>query len=283
MKIIIDPGHYSGYNKSPVYPSYIEGDRMWKLANYLRDALKAKGFVVGCTKSAANDYPKTNGKDDVYKRGTMAAGYDLLISLHSNACNTESVNRAVIIHPMNGKNVAVANKLGACVKSTMNLSSYQLMQRDYNTGAYYYDGKAHDGKDYYGVIRGSVAKGVPGIIIEHGFHTNTAVAKWLMSDSNLKKLAEAEAKTLAEYYKTVPTSPNEPGHYYIQAGAFASSDNADKFVTNVRALGFPVVTKKTGAYFKVYVGGYTDKASASAALSKLRASGIGGYIVMLDD
>lgn len=199
-KIIIDAGHYGGYNQSPVYKQYNEGDQMWKLSQYLITALKEYGFTVGTTKTSINGYPKSSGKDDVYKRGQMAKGYDLMLSLHSNACGTESVNRAVVIHPMSGKSKGLAAKLGECVKSAMSVSSYQIAQRDYNTGTFYYDGKARNGKDYYGVIRGAVAQGVQCVIIEHGFHTNTAVAKWLMSDANLKKLAEAEAKVLAEHY-----------------------------------------------------------------------------------
>ena len=154
-KIIIDAGHYGGYNQSPVYTQYKEGDQMWKLSQYLTTALKEYGFTVGSTKASVNDYPKSNGKDDVYKRGQMAKGYDLMLSLHSNACGTESVNRAVIIHPMSGESKGLAAKLGECVKSTMGVSSYQLAQRDYNTGTFYYDGKARSGKDYYGVIRGA--------------------------------------------------------------------------------------------------------------------------------
>ena len=199
-KILIDAGHYSRYNRSPAYQAYYEGDQMWKLSQYLTTALKEYGFTVGSTKTTINGYPKSSGKDDVYARGQMAKGYDLMLSLHSNACGTEAVDRAVIIHPMSGKSAELAKKLGSCVKSTMGVSSYQIAQRDYNTGAFYYDGKAHNGKDYYGVIRGAVAQGVPCIIIEHGFHTNTAVAKWLMPDVNLKKLAEAEAKALAEHF-----------------------------------------------------------------------------------
>ena len=200
IKIMIDPGHYSGYNKSNVVPAYCEGDRMWLMAQYLIAELKSYGFTVGCTKPSINSYPKNNGTDYVYGRGIKAKGYDVFISLHSNACGTESVDRAVVIFPMNAKGRDMAEKLGAAVKSVMGVSSYQMMQRDYDTGAYYYDKKARIGKDYYGVIRGAVDNGAIGIIIEHGFHTNKKCATWLMSDANLQKLAKAEAKVIADYY-----------------------------------------------------------------------------------
>ena len=238
-KILIDAGHYAGYNQSPAHKAYYEGDRMWKLYQYLATALKEYGFTVTSTKSSINDYPKASGKDDVSKRGAMAKGCDLAISLHSNACGTESVDRVVVIHPMSGSASDIAKKLGECVKSTMGVSSYQLAQRDYNTGAYYYDAKAHNGKDYYGVIRGAVAQGVPCLIIEHGFHTNTRVAKWLMSDANLQKLAQAEAKVIAEHFgMTKKTSTASGALYRVQVGAYSKKANADAMLSKLRSAGF---------------------------------------------
>ena len=232
-KIMVDAGHFAGYNKPANYPTYCEGDRMWQLAQYLVSALKEYGFTVGQTRSSVKDYPKTeDGKDSVYTRGQKAKGYDLLLSLHSNACDTETVNRAVIIHPMNGKSLDLANKVGTVVKSTMSLSSYQLLQRDYDTGKFIYDSKTHSGLDYYGVIRGAISVGVPALIIEHGFHTNNAVARWLMSDTNLKALAEAEAKTLAEHYGV------KKDVYRVQVGAFHNKNLADALCTELKNKGY---------------------------------------------
>lgn len=244
-KILIDAGHYSGYNRSSVVPTYFEGDQMWKLQQYLVKALKEYGFTVGSTKTSINGYPKTSGKDDVYKRGQMAKGYDLMISLHSNACGTESVNRTVIIYPMSGAKSDLAAQLGNCVKSAMGVSSYQLMQRDYDTGNMY-TGQKSSKRDYYGVIRGSVEAGTPCIIIEHGFHTNTAVARWLMSDQNLQKLAEAEAKTLADHF------------------------------------GLKKQTAQANTIYRVQVGSYSNKSNADAMLAKLKNAGFNGYIVTAD-
>ena len=243
-KILLDAGHYGGYNKSPVYKQYNEGDRMWKLSQYLTTALKEYGFTVGSTKSSIDNYPKTNGKDDVYKRGQMAKGYDLMISLHSNACGTESVDRAVVIHPMSGKSKDIATKLGECVKSTMGVSSYQLMQRGFEDGKYYYDSKAHSGKDYYGVIRGAVAQNVQCIIIEHGFHTNTGVAKWLMSDTNLQKLAKAEAEVIANHYGAKKATTASGTYYRVQVGAFSKRSGAETLLAELKAAGFNgIITK----------------------------------------
>lgn len=249
-KILLDAGHYDKYNQSNVHKNYYEGTQMWKLQQHLKIQLEKYGFTVGSTKSSINGYPKTNGNDDVYKRGQMAKGYDLMISLHSNACGTESVNRAVIIYPMSGAKNNLAVQLGQCVKSTMGLSSYQLMQRDYNTGTMY-SGIKSTQKDYYGVIRGSVAQGVPCIIIEHGFHTNTAVAKWLMNDVNLQKLAEAEAKVIAE-------------HFGIKKQTSTSTTQN---------------TTKNNEYYKVQVLAGKNRQSAEDMVNKLKKAGFDGFIV----
>jgi hypothetical protein len=63
--------------------------------------------------------------------------------------------------------------------------------------------------DYYSVINGAASIGVPGIILEHSFHTNTKATKWLIVDSNLDKLAKAEAEVIAKYFKVSKTTEIE--------------------------------------------------------------------------
>ena len=54
--------------------------------------------------------------------------------------------------------------------------------------------------DYYGVLRGCTAVGVPGVLLEHSFYTNPNSAKWMLNDDNLKKLAQDEALVIAQYF-----------------------------------------------------------------------------------
>lgn len=68
--------------------------------------------------------------------------------------------------------------------------------------------KGDGGTDYYGVLRGAAAVGTPGILMEHSFHTNRRATEWLMQEANLRKLAQAEAQTIAEYFGV--TKPAEP-------------------------------------------------------------------------
>lgn len=54
--------------------------------------------------------------------------------------------------------------------------------------------------DYYSVNTWCSKFGVPSIIVEHGYLSNSEDAKIIDDDENLKKIAKAEAEALAEYY-----------------------------------------------------------------------------------
>ncbi len=49
------------------------------------------------------------------------------------------------------------------------------------------------------MLNGSFLAGVPGVIAEHSFHTNTEACKWLMNDDNLRALAKACAECMATF------------------------------------------------------------------------------------
>ena len=198
IKICLDAGHYGKYNRSNVYPSYYESDMTWKLHLLLKKELEKYGFAVITTR----------GNKDVDlsldARGMKSKGCDLFLSLHSNASSTESVERAVVIPyqdinwtDIDDKSRAIAEKLGACVKNVMGLSSYQVYMKKSDIDR---DGNGKLDDEYYGVLYGARKVGTPGVIIEHGFHTNTKCAKWLSVDSNLEKLAKAEADVIADYF-----------------------------------------------------------------------------------
>ena len=186
IKICLDAGHYGKYNRSPVVPSYYESEMNWKLHNLLKKYLEEYSIEVIQTRS-------DQAKDmDLTARGKKAKGCNLFISIHSNAVGSganETVDYPVVYVPLNGKADAIGEKLAHCVEKTMGTKQNgRIATRKGKNG------------DYYGVIRGAVAVGVPGIIIEHSFHTHTKSTEWLSKDSNLDKMARAEADVIAAYY-----------------------------------------------------------------------------------
>ena len=189
MRILIDAGHYTSYNQSPVFKSYKEGNMTWSLYKLLRAELEAKGYHVDGTRA-------NQSKDiEVYQRGMCAVGYDLFLSLHSNACGSPGVRRVVVIPPVKGNAECyeMANALGKKVSEVMGIrETYQIYPRPFTD----LQGKT---RDYYGVVRGAVDAGCPRImIIEHSFHTNEESARWLYKQDNLAALAKAEAEVIAE-------------------------------------------------------------------------------------
>ena len=203
IKIMIDAGHYKNYNRSCVYKPYYEGNLTFKLQGYLKAELEKYGFVVGVTKtSVAQDVA-------LYSRGYKAKGYDVFLSLHSNACDSESVDRVVIIKGYD-QGDKLAKLFGKAIQEVMGTKqAYQIYTRRNSSGG-----------EYYGVLRGAKSAKVKNrFIIEHGFHTNTATAKWLYSDKNLKKLAKAEAKVLADYFGLTKKEEGKFKQYIVRTTA----------------------------------------------------------------
>lgn len=196
---MLDPGHAGDYfNASPVVPGYYESTMAWNLTHKLKAALEKYGFEVGLTRYDKYEDP------ELTTRGMKAKGYDLFLSLHSNAAGSESPDAPWIIHfasdnktNVDEKSKEIAHVLGPVVSQLMGVSApyYYTKSVDFDR-----DGNGYIDDEYYGVLFGAKNVGVPGVIIEHSFHTNTKAAKWLMSDTNLQQLAEAEAKAIATYY-----------------------------------------------------------------------------------
>lgn len=199
-KIMLDAGHYTDYNRSCVFSKYCEGNMTWKLQKYLKKELEKYGFEVATTRTSRD-------KDlALYNRGYKAKGYDAFISLHSNACDKESVDRVVIIKGYDQPDT-FPKKIGKALTDVMGV------KQDYEI----YTRRKSNGDEWYGVLRGAKSAGVKNrFIFEHGFHTNTRTAKWLYEDKNLEKIAQTEAEVLADYFG-LKKSENSENTYEVTA------------------------------------------------------------------
>lgn len=207
--VCLDAGHYGKYNRSPVVPAYYESDMNWKLQALLREQLESYGIEVKQT--------RTNKAKDLalYKRGAAAEDADLFLSLHSNAADAESVDRPVGIYlvdddcsEIDERSKELAILLSQVVADVMQTKdearTYSKLAGSDRDG----DGLKND--DYYGVLYGAHQVGTAGVILEHSFHTNTRAAEWLLVDSNLAKLAKAEAQAIAEYFGMTKGTTTKP-------------------------------------------------------------------------
>lgn len=184
-KVCIDAGHYGTYNPSPAVVGYFEAQAMWRLQELLCRELEARGVSTVRTRTRqTEDLP-------LEQRGKTALGCDLFVSLHSNAAGDgmrEDIDYPVAYVSIGGQADIIGQKLAAAVEQVMQTTqSARIERREGSRG------------DYYGVLRGAAEVKVPGVILEHSFHTNTRSANWLLSESNLLRLACAEAQIIAEY------------------------------------------------------------------------------------
>lgn len=192
-RVTIDPGHAPGnVNRGPT--GYYEYAGMWKLSNYLKNALTRCGIDVILTRSEKED-------PSLDERGKRAKGSDVFISEHSNAANGKARGVECFYSVRIPQDKMWAGKLSAAASKVMGNN---------DRGAKTKESETTKGYDYYRVIRSAVAAGVPHVfLIENGFHNNTADEAFLKVDANLESIAEAQARVICELL----------GVKYIEKGA----------------------------------------------------------------
>ncbi len=206
-KVCLDPGHYGSRYNAGATSGYYESAMTWQLTMYEKAELESMGIEVALTRNSIDEDPSLSA------RGKKAKGCDAFVSNHSNACGTESVSRVVAIYYVSRSGTEVdersrqlADMIAPRIEQLMGVNGAQTYSklagsdRDKN-------GKKDD--NYYGVLNGAWSVGVPGIIVEHSFHTNKYASAWLMDDSNLRKLARLDAECIAEFLG-VPVSGSKP-------------------------------------------------------------------------
>ena len=221
-KICLNAGHDGKYNRSPGVPEYYESDMNWKLHLMLKEELEKLGFVVILTR------PSQDTKMGLVERGRAAKGCGFFLSEHSNAVGSqmnESVDRPVGIYFVDddcGEIDETSRELAKLLSDTVAevMGTNQKAEIYSRLASTDLDGDGLKNDDYYSELWGAHQVGVPGVILEHSFHTCTRSAKWLLEDSNLRKLAEAEAEVLAEYFgREEQPAPKVEGTYSTGSAA----------------------------------------------------------------
>lgn len=194
IKVMIDPGHAPGNtNKGPT--GYYEYEGVWKISTYLQEILRSKGVQA--------DFTRTWNQDpELYVRGQKAAGYDLFISQHTNAFDSQTRGVEVFYDYSKPHDEEFANKLAGNVASVMGNDN-----RGAKTRVYTEAGKIYN---YFGVIRGAAATDCKHILlIESGFHDNVQDEAFLKVDENLRKIAQAQAEIIVEFLGVIDMTVQE--------------------------------------------------------------------------
>lgn len=219
--VVIDPGHKPKYNKGAA-PGYYEGDKMYTLSEYEKAALEEYGIDVILTRKR-NEDPSLNMRGQVAVKNGKS--YDVVVfeSNHSNAFNGNAAGVVVYRSLYLPKSANLGQKLVDAVVGVMRPKTKITYSRGVATR------KGNNG-DYYGVIRSSVsgaktvgqaAKGTVqySFIVEHGFHDNKTECAFLNVDANLKALAEAKAKAIADYFGMKKIEPEKDTSYRVKITA----------------------------------------------------------------
>lgn len=206
--VTIDPGHYEAYNPG-VCPNYYEGNTMLQLAQYLGEALTSMGANVKYTRTTNAQNPS------LAERGGMAAGSDLFISLHSDASDNANARGVTSFYSVRRPETEpFAVDIGTAAANAMG---------NQFRGAVARPSTSVPSQDYLGVLRASVAAGVPNaFLIEHGFHTNMEDCMILSDPAALRRIANAEAEVIGRWLGLTSTTPSTPCPFYytVQPGEY---------------------------------------------------------------
>ncbi len=206
--VALDPGHDSKHTGAS-YGNLKEEVLTLKIAQYCKAELETySGVTVYMTRtSAACPHPNNSSSGgDIGDRVIAAAnaGASIYVSIHLNSSTSSSPNGAEVIIPNSNWKPQVAQEgkelAQAILKELqavgLNLRPTEIYSKDTTVGETYPDGSK---SDYFSVQIYAKEAGIPGIIVEHAFLTNSGDRTYLDSEADLKKLGVADATGIAKY------------------------------------------------------------------------------------
>lgn len=189
IKVCIDAGHAGKYNRSPADQRYYESEFTWKISDLQEKWLNEYGIKVVSTRT------RQDVDLQLYARGTASRGCNLFISNHTNAIGgvtNDDVDYPLSITTLNGKADDIGLRLAKVCENI--LQTKQLGRINHR------ESEVVKGQEYFGVLRGAAAVGVPGLILEHSFHTNSRMVALFLDDNVCDLLAKEQAKAIARYF-----------------------------------------------------------------------------------
>lgn len=234
--ICIDPGHFEGKNAiTSDNLAYAEGDFNLSLASELEQTLKNNYGISSKLTRSTGSITIGGYKDQqldsshISLRGEFSENCDLFVSLHTNA-NLEnaggspteqqpiSINKPIIFVNSAALDdptaLRIANEIGSRLAEASFDKGLSTTRTFRTAGAEdvlewtdaYNDSRNKEGTvckrtgtngDYYGVLRGASNVQVPGLIIEHGFHTVPEVRQAAVNEDLKNVWSKADAEGIA--------------------------------------------------------------------------------------
>ena len=205
--VALDPGHdstHAGASANGVREEVLT----LKIAQYCKAELEEyAGVSVYMTRTTADcPHPGGSSAHDIDQRvaDAAAAGASVYVSFHLNSSLSSAAKGAEIIIPNTNWKPQVGNdgkKLATLIESELvglGLEERKIYSKNTTVNERYEDGSL---SDYFTVQISAKEHGIPGIIVEHAFVTNTSdVNNFLNNEAGLKKLGVADATGIAKYF-----------------------------------------------------------------------------------
>ena len=181
--IALDPGH-GGVDPGAQGNGKSEADLTWKIAVACKAKLERYGFKVVMSRGQSGSY---GSNDFLYRvQRCVKQGAQAFVSFHINSGSSAAHGAEVYAPTANGTSYTKAS-VELAQKVMNNLSALGLTYRgvfQMTVG------------DEFAVIRCAREQGIPGILIEHGFISNSGDAWNYFSDAGCKRLGEADADAI---------------------------------------------------------------------------------------
>ena len=181
--IALDPGH-GGVDPGAQGNGKSEADLTWKIAVACKTKLERYGFKVVMSRGQSGSY---GSNDFLYRvQRCVKQGAQAFVSFHINSGSSAAHGAEVYAPTANGTSYTKAS-VELAQKVMNNLSALGLTYRgvfQMTVG------------DEFAVIRCAREQGIPGILIEHGFISNSGDVWKYFSDAGCKRLGEADADAI---------------------------------------------------------------------------------------
>ena len=203
--VALDPGH-DAWDAGARGNGLAEEELTLKIANYCKEELEQySGVTVYMTRTGPECPHGIWGVGCIPERveAAAAAGAQIFVSFHLNAATSSSANGAEVIVPNESWQAEVGQdgrELGEAILDelvSLGLTRRSVYSKNTTIGETYPDGSI---SDYFGVQIYCKEAGIPGLIVEHAFISNSGDAnKFLKTEAGLKSLGVADATGIAKY------------------------------------------------------------------------------------
>ena len=231
VTIVIDPGHGGEGEKNigATYNGLTEKDLTLQVAGALKAELEKYDDVTVYLTRTTDTLVTLEQRAEYAK----SVGADFMYSIHFNASSE---------HLFYGSEVWTS-PFGSFYQQGYNFG--QIVSGEWNAMGLYQKGVkskvGSSGKDYYGIIRHSVARNIPCVILEHAYIDHANDVSMVKTENFTTKLGVADATAIAKYFKlkSSKTGADYSGYTYTSVKkptATMYQDSTEPDVCDIKVL-----------------------------------------------